>query len=70
LAVKNIVSFTAFDGGSPCGTPDLSGSDGCFGGGSFRGVSGKCLIFEDNSGTIRLAFIEQGLHNFVEVKRP
>ena len=38
--------------------------------GSFRGVSDKYLIFEDSSGTIRMAFIDSGLHNFVEVKRP
>ncbi len=38
--------------------------------GSLRGVSDKYLIFEDSSGSIRMAWIDSGLHNFVEVKRP
>jgi hypothetical protein len=37
--------------------------------GSLRGVSDRYLIFENSSGTIRMAFIDSGLHNFVEVQR-
>jgi len=38
--------------------------------GTLRGVSDKYLVFEDSAGTIRMAFIESGLDNFVQVQRP
>ena len=37
--------------------------------GDLRGASDKYLVFEDTSGTIRLAFIESGVHNFVQIER-
>ena len=37
--------------------------------GNLRGISDKYLVFEDASGTIRLAFIESGVHNFVQIER-
>jgi hypothetical protein len=37
--------------------------------GSLRGVSKKYLVFEDANGTIRMAFIDSGVHNFVQIER-
>ena len=37
--------------------------------GNLRGVSDKYLVFEDASGTIRMAFVDSGVHNFVQIER-
>jgi hypothetical protein len=37
--------------------------------GNLRGVSDKYLVFEDASGTIRMAFIDSGVHNFAQIER-
>ena len=37
--------------------------------GSLRGVSDKYLVFEDSSGTIRIAFIDSGVQNYIQIER-
>jgi len=37
--------------------------------GTLRAASDKYLVFEDNAGTIRLAFIDSGLQQAIEVTR-
>ena len=38
--------------------------------GTLRAVSDKYLVFEDSAGTIRLAYIDSGLQQAIEVTRP
>ena len=37
--------------------------------GDVRGVSDKYLVFEDARGTIRIALIDSGVHNFIQIDR-
>ena len=37
--------------------------------GALRAATDKCMVFEDNAGTVRMAYIESGLHNYFEVTR-